>query len=105
MILTTADTDNVKDVLQALPNFQFFAHHVYSVATKTEEPGENLLTLRQKEILQWAAVGKTSWEIGHIISVSEATINFHLQRSAEKLGVKGRQAACAKALCLGLITL
>jgi DNA-binding CsgD family transcriptional regulator len=107
MILTTDGTDDVKDVLQTLPNFHLFAHHVYAMAELllAECPTKCQLTRRQTEILKWAAVGKTSWEIGRILQISEATVNFHLATAASNLSVRGRRAACAKALALGFISL
>jgi len=32
-------------------------------------------------------MGKTRWEIGTIIGLTEHTINFHIARVCEKLGV------------------
>jgi LuxR family quorum-sensing transcriptional regulator LasR len=49
-------------------------------------------------------VGKTSWEIGRLLSVAERTVVFHLQNATQKLGVSGRQAAVARAIVSGLIT-
>ena len=63
------------------------------------------LTPREREALRWAAIGKTSWEIGHILGIAESTVNFHLTTVAKKLQVQGRRAACSKALLLGLIEL
>lgn len=61
------------------------------------------LTPRQKECLLWAAEGKTSWEIGNIIRISEDTVSFHLKNAARKMGVTGRSHAVSRAVSLGLI--
>ena len=63
------------------------------------------LSPREVETLRWSAVGKTSWEISMILGISERTVNFHLQQAAAKLRVKGRRAACARAVALGLIVI
>ncbi len=63
------------------------------------------LSEREREVLRWSAIGKTSWEISVILRISERTVNFHLQQAARKLAVKGRRAACARAVALGLIAL
>ena len=63
------------------------------------------LSAREREILRWSAIGKTSWETSTILDISERTVNFHLQRAAAKLGVKGRRAAVARAIALGIIRL
>jgi len=50
-------------------------------------------------------MGKTSWEISVIIGLSERTVNFHIARVCEKLGVHRRQAAISLAIQLGLLPL
>lgn len=59
--------------------------------------------LSQREItcLGWAAAGKTSWEVGVIMKLSERTINFHIHNACRKLGVYGRQAAITLAMQAG----
>jgi len=42
---------------------------------------------RELECLQWATAGKTAWEMGQILSISERTANFHLGNVRAKLGV------------------
>jgi DNA-binding CsgD family transcriptional regulator len=61
------------------------------------------LTEREKECLLWAAEGKTGWEIGNIVNISERTVTFHLQNAAQKMGVVNRQQAISRALSMGLI--
>ena len=61
------------------------------------------LTKREIEVLQWTADGKTSSEIGNILSVSTNTINFHIQNATTKLEVANKAAAGAKAAALGLL--
>jgi len=63
------------------------------------------LSSRELECMHWAAMGKTSWEIGMIIGLAERTINFHIARACEKLGVHRRQAAVTSAIQRGLIPL
>lgn len=61
------------------------------------------LTQREVSCLQWAALGKTSWEMGVIMGLTERTINFHIHNACRKLGVHGRQAAITAALQAGLL--
>ena len=61
------------------------------------------LTQREVSCLQWAALGKTSWEMGMILGLTERTINFHIHNACRKLGVHGRQAAITAALQAGLL--
>lgn len=53
------------------------------------------LTPREREILSWAAEGKTNWEISLILHVSLNTIKFHMKNIFWKLQVENRWAAVA----------
>lgn len=64
---------------------------------------ENPLSARQTVCLFWSAAGKTSWETGRILGVSESTVNFHLRNACAKLGVRGRRAAVVAAIRQGLL--
>ncbi|MDP2554818.1 helix-turn-helix transcriptional regulator [Pseudomonas aeruginosa] len=61
--------------------------------------------LQSKEVLQWCAIGKTSWEISVICNCSEANVNFHMGNIRRKFGVTSRRVAAIMAVNLGLITL
>ncbi|HUH89003.1 MAG TPA: helix-turn-helix transcriptional regulator [Pusillimonas sp.] len=61
------------------------------------------LSRRELECLHWASLGKTSWEIGAILGITERTINFHIQNACRKLQVRGRQAAITAAHHAGLL--
>src|ERR1700682_4923186 len=54
------------------------------------------LTLKEKECLRWCKEGKTNWEIGEIMSISEKTVEFHLSNTIKKLGVSNRITAVVK---------
>src|SRR4051794_19520002 len=64
-------------------------------------PGQ--LSEREKACLSWAAVGKSSWEIGRILGISENTVIFHVKNAMRKLGANSRTLAALKAVELGLI--
>ena len=61
------------------------------------------LSARERECLKWAAEGKSSWDIAHLLNITERTVVFHLHNACEKLGVATRQQAVAKAMVLGLL--
>jgi LuxR family transcriptional regulator of spore coat protein len=61
------------------------------------------LTGREVQCLEWVSKGKTSWETGLILGLTERTVNFHLRNACTKLKVYGRQAGVAQALRLGLL--
>jgi DNA-binding NarL/FixJ family response regulator len=60
------------------------------------------LTEREIEVLKWAARGKTSEEIATIMEIKERTVNFHLDRARQRLGVATRIQAAVKAAVAGL---
>ncbi len=55
-------------------------------------------TRREADVLIWLAKGKTDWEIAQILSISERTVNKHLEQIYRKLGVNNRTSASAMAL-------
>jgi DNA-binding CsgD family transcriptional regulator len=65
--------------------------------------GSARLTVREKDVLTWAARGKTSAEIAIILGLSERTINFHCDKAMRRLDVINRTQAVAKAIAAGLI--
>lgn len=95
---------------QVEPYTQLFAAYLHSVAPSILMPERNAtievpkLSRRERDCLSWAATGKSSWEIGQLLSISEATVNFHLANAASKLDARGRTLAIAKAMRLGLIS-
>jgi len=46
------------------------------------------LSPRELETLEWAAKGKSAWEIGRILSISRRTAVFHIENAKAKLGVR-----------------
>ena len=67
------------------------------------QPQKIRLTTREKEVLQWTAAGKSSWEIARIISCTEAGVNYHFCNIRRKFGVRSRWVALVMALEQGLI--
>lgn len=61
------------------------------------------LTDREGEVMHWIAAGKSDWEVGAILGVSQHTIREHVRHACEKLGVSKRTAACARAVSCGHI--
>jgi len=55
------------------------------------------LTPREREVLDWVAAGKTNRDIAAILGASSRTVEKHLERIYEKLGVETRTAAVVRA--------
>jgi len=62
-----------------------------------------ILTERETEILRWLMEGKTSWDVGKILSISERTVKFHVNNTLVKLNAVNRTHAVAKAILSNLI--
>jgi DNA-binding CsgD family transcriptional regulator len=62
-----------------------------------------LLTTRELEVVRWTAQGKTSAEIGQILSLSDHTVNAYMTNAIKKLDCVNRTQLVAKALRLRLI--
>lgn len=110
-ILSFTVNQNTKQALEvtqnALPYVQLLAGYLHEsvrhVFCLTDDVDRPLLTHREQECLRWVADGKTSWEIAHMLNVSERTVNFHLNNVMLKLDVCSRQHAVGKAAFQGLI--
>lgn len=61
------------------------------------------LTDRQRECVMWAARGKSDWEIGQLLGVTEATVGEHLRHAFERYGVGKRTLVAVHALFDGTI--
>jgi len=58
---------------------------------------------RETDCLHWAARGKTNWEIGKILKISENTVRYHLKNVFRKLRTSSRSSAVSRALSEGII--
>jgi len=54
------------------------------------------LSPRELECLEWAAKGKSAWEIGRLLNITRRTAAFHLDNAKTKLGVRTICQAVAK---------
>jgi LuxR family transcriptional regulator, quorum-sensing system regulator BjaR1 len=89
----------------ALQLIGVYAHNRLRSLAKKRPEKRDLLTIREREVLRWAAGGKTSWEISVILKISERTVKFHMVEASRKLNAVNRTSAVAKALARGLIKL
>jgi DNA-binding CsgD family transcriptional regulator len=72
-----------------------YDHRVLDV-TPEERPGPHkLLTPREVEVLELAALGQTNLQVAAGLGVSVHAVKFHLASIFRKLGVKNRTEAAA----------
>jgi len=96
------------ELTRLVADLQLFAVHAQDTAMRllapeiiaAERPG---LTPRELDSLRWTMEGKTAWEVGSILGISERTAVLHIQNAMKKLGCISKHQAVLKALRLGLI--
>lgn len=72
------------------------SHHFNNLHVST-------LTDREKEVLKWAGMGKTSDETAVILNVSRKTVEAHIKSATIKLGATNKTQATVQAVYRGLI--
>jgi len=73
------------------------------VNVQRSDSGISRITRQEREVIRWVAAGKTGWEIGRILSISEPTVAFHVKNAMQKLDAKNRPQMVAVAFRAGLI--
>ena len=63
------------------------------------------LTARERDVLEWLALGLSNRAIAERLGISEHTVKFHIASIYGKLGVSSRAEAVRRAARQGLITL
>jgi DNA-binding CsgD family transcriptional regulator len=105
MLGITEDAANNDTIEKISWYWQILSTYIYDAYKRCDSSSIShiQLTKREKECLNWAAEGKTSWEISQILKISERTANFHLGNCIEKTHSVNRQQAISKCLILGVI--
>jgi DNA-binding CsgD family transcriptional regulator len=93
---------------RVVADLQLFAVHAQDTAmrvliSEALQPERPALTPRELDVLRWTLEGKTAWEAGVLLSISERTTVQHLQNAMRKLQCNSKHQAALKALRLGLI--
>jgi DNA-binding CsgD family transcriptional regulator len=100
--------EDVEELQRLVADLQLFAVHAQDSAMRlllplAQQPERPSLTPRELEALRWTMEGKTAWEVGALLGISERTVVFHVNNAMHKLGCINKQQAVLKALRLGLI--
>lgn len=80
-----------------------YAHGRLRYLDRESRPSFTRLSAREKEVLTWAAHGKTNQDIAEIMGISERTVLHHFQRIARKLSTVNRTHTVAQACLHNLI--
>jgi len=96
-----------RQMSEHLPELHTIAHHLHEATIRIEGANAPLkivtLSVRERDVLQWAAAGKTTDEIASILGIAERTVRVYLDTARHKLGASNRTHAVARALGIGLI--
>jgi DNA-binding CsgD family transcriptional regulator len=97
-----------RELQRIVADLQLFAVHAQDAAIRlflpaALQPERPALTPRELEALRWTMEGKTAWEVGAILGISERTAVLHVNNAMHKLGCVNKHQAVLKALRLGLI--
>ena len=97
------------ELTRLVADLQLFAVHAQEAALRVLSPAPVLsdrpsLTPRELEALRWTMSGKTAWELGAILGISERTAVLHITNAMHKLNCASKHQAVLKALRLGLIS-
>lgn len=91
-------------ILNEIGIISIHAFDVYDRVRKAEMTVPKSLTKREIEVIRWTSHGKTSSEIGQILSLSDHTINAYLNNAIKKLDCVNRTQLVAKAIRLKVIS-
>jgi LuxR family quorum-sensing system transcriptional regulator CciR len=82
---------------ETLPAESFAAaHYVAALALDAAhrvdrvQPARPRLTPRQRDCMVLAAQGKSEWEIGRLLGISESTVHKHIEDAKRRFGVSTR---------------
>ena len=100
--------DDRGELTRIVADLQLFAVHAQDAALRVlvseeSQPERPALTPRELEALRWTMEGKTAWEAGALLKITERTVVQHLQNAMQKLQCNSKHQAVLKALRLGLI--
>jgi DNA-binding CsgD family transcriptional regulator len=88
-------SDRQRDLAEAVRPHLSDLYRLAGVALGIE--ARALLTAREREVLEWVAAGKTNRDIATILGARPRTVEKHLERIYQKLGVETRTAAVMRA--------
>ena len=101
-------TSDANELTRVVADLQLFAVHAQDAALRLLVPAPldasaPALTPRELESLRWTMEGKTAWEVGNLLGITERTAAMHVNNATHKLGCVNKHQAVLKALRLGLL--
>jgi LuxR family quorum-sensing system transcriptional regulator CciR len=72
------------------PDIFHAARKLVGMAQLVERMETSHLTERQRDCLLWIAAGKSDWETGVILGISEETVKQHINDACKRMGIRKR---------------
>ena len=96
------------ELTRVVADLQLFAVYAQDaalriLAPRAADPSLPSLSPRELESLRWTMEGKTAWEVGSMLGITERTAALHVNNASHKLGCVNKHQAVLKALRLGLL--
>lgn len=96
------------EVTRMVADLQLFAVYAQDAAQRVLVPppapaDTPNLTPRELEALRWTMEGKTAWEVGSILGITERTAVLHINNATHKMGCVNKHQAVLKAIRMGLL--
>jgi DNA-binding CsgD family transcriptional regulator len=92
---------------QTVNEAHLFAHYYHQrmkqVVAARPASSEFDLSPREREVLQWAAEGKTAWETAQLLGLSESAVSLYAAKAMTKLRARTKTQAVAIAVRNGVL--
>jgi len=85
---------------EALVSPRRFSNETHETAGKA--PRDDVFSDQDLQILRWIVAGKTDRDIGTLMGLSAKTVNYHVEKMKQRLGVGTRVQLAVAALCVKL---
>lgn len=108
VVAPSVDDKELNEAMHVIHVMAMYFHASYNEILKQESSKTQdipQLTVRERECLVWIAKGKSSWDIGNIMNISQKTVDFHVENAKKKLDTFTRPQAVVKAIKYNLISI
>lgn len=95
--------DLSRESRSAIHLMSIYAHN-RARACLAERESRKLLTTREREVLTWFAVGRSTRAVAERLGVTADTVETHFQSAARKMKVRGRTHTVVEAIRRGEVT-
>jgi LuxR family quorum sensing-dependent transcriptional regulator len=96
--LAGPDIDDSQEANSAVELMAIYAFNQLTKIKSCKPHAETVLSPREREVMQWVAAGKTTWDIGAILRISSDTVNKTIGSAMRRLEVHTRAQAVSEAL-------